>query len=348
MRFMLDFSTTELTKVVAHSLGVNANTTVISNAELDISDSLLVGLLREYFFGSFRNQGFYSFEHSSNLELNEMYSYCSSYFDGNISFIDFSQGVAKHLQHVSAHPNIKDGELFVTAFTDTVVDGELADGIGIFKVESKERFLLVNRENNILRLTCQFGVTPRKIDKACLIFNTEKELGYKLCVIDNTNRDEAKYWINDFLRAKLRNDEFYQTRQTINLCREFVEEVVKPENNFAKVDQADILCKTRDFFKANDVFNLKEFEEVVLEEPKMAEEFRSFKQKYEEAIGCNIPDSFKISTDATRQSQKFFKSVIKLDKNFHIYIHGNRERVERGFDPDTGMNFYKLYFDKES
>lgn len=344
---MLDFSSAELTDVIVHSLGINGDETVLSNTTLDMSDNLLTGLLREYFLGSFRSQGFYSFEHSSNLELNEVYSYCSEFFDGNINIIKFSRHVANHLQHVSVHPNIKGGELYIATFTDMVVDGELTDGIGIFKAESKERFLHVSREANGLKVTCQFGTAPRKLDKACIIFNTEKNLGYKLCVIDNTNRDEAKYWLNDFLRAKLRNDDFYQTKQAINLCREFVEEVVKPENNFAKVDQADILCKTRDFFKANDVFDLKEFEEVVLEEPKMAETFRDFKQKYEETIGCNIPDSFKISTDATRQSQKFFKSVIKLDKNFHIYIHGGRDRVERGFDPDTGLNYYKLFFDKE-
>lgn len=344
---MPDFSNAKLSEVIVHSVGGNKDMVILSDSSLDITDNLLNNLLREYFLGNFRSQGFYSFEHSSSLELNELFSYCNLFFEGNINFIEFSRNVANHLQHVSVHPNIKVGELYTAYFTDLVVDGEVADGIGIFKAESKERFLHVSRDTNGLKVTCQFGTTPRKLDKACLVFNTEKDFGYKLCVIDNTNRDEAKYWLNDFLRAKFRNDDFYQTKQAINLCRDFVEEVIKPENSFSKVDQADILCKTRDFFKANEVFDLKEFEEVVLEEPKIAETFHNFKQRYEEAIGCNIPDSFKISTDATRQSQKFFKSVVKLDKNFHIYIHGGRDRVERGFDPDSGLNYYKLFFEKE-
>ncbi|MFN6039537.1 MAG: nucleoid-associated protein, partial [Bacteroidota bacterium] len=39
--------------------------------------------------------------------------------------------------------------------------------------------------------------------------------------------------------------------------------------------------------------------------------------------------------------------VIKLDKNFHIYVHGKHEFIEKGFDEEKGKKFYKLYFDSE-
>ena len=42
------------------------------------------------------------------------------------------------------------------------------------------------------------------------------------------------------------------------------------------------------------------------------------------------------------------KSVIKLDKNFHIYIHGERQMVEKGFDEVKQLNFYKLFFKEEN
>jgi len=42
-----------------------------------------------------------------------------------------------------------------------------------------------------------------------------------------------------------------------------------------------------------------------------------------------------------------FKSVIKLDKNFHIYVHGDRELIEKGYDEAMGKHFYKIYFDVE-
>ena len=59
-------------------------------------------------------------------------------------------------------------------------------------------------------------------------------------------------------------------------------------------------------------------------------------------------DNFEISVHAVKQQAKVFKSVLKLDKNFHIYIHGNRQLIEKGFDEATGRNYYKLYFDNES
>ncbi len=42
------------------------------------------------------------------------------------------------------------------------------------------------------------------------------------------------------------------------------------------------------------------------------------------------------------------RSVLKLDKNFHIYIHGDRELIERGYDEEKGKSFYKVYFEEES
>jgi hypothetical protein len=42
-----------------------------------------------------------------------------------------------------------------------------------------------------------------------------------------------------------------------------------------------------------------------------------------------------------------FKSILKLDKNFHIYIHGRQDLIERGFDEAKGKHFYKVYFEQE-
>jgi hypothetical protein len=47
-----------------------------------------------------------------------------------------------------------------------------------------------------------------------------------------------------------------------------------------------------------------------------------------------------------KKQAKIYKSILKLDKNFHIYIHGNREMITKGTDPD-GRKFYKIYFENE-
>lgn len=38
------------------------------------------------------------------------------------------------------------------------------------------------------------------------------------------------------------------------------------------------------------------------------------------------------------------KLVIKLDRNFHVYIHGKRDKIEEG--EDKKGKFIKLYYDK--
>ncbi len=60
-----------------------------------------------------------------------------------------------------------------------------------------------------------------------------------------------------------------------------------------------------------------------------------------------MPDEFDISGAAVKKQQRVFKSILKLDRNFHVYIHGNREMIERGYDEERTMHFYKLYFEEE-
>jgi len=59
-----------------------------------------------------------------------------------------------------------------------------------------------------------------------------------------------------------------------------------------------------------------------------------------------VVDSFPISNLAVKQQAKIFKSVLKLDKNFHVYIHGDRSMIERGKDED-GKKYYKLFYERE-
>jgi hypothetical protein len=68
---------------------------------------------------------------------------------------------------------------------------------------------------------------------------------------------------------------------------------------------------------------------------------------YEKAKQIQIEDSFDIHLSAVKARENF-KSILKLDKNFHVYIHGRRDLIERGIDELSGKKFYKLYFDEES
>lgn len=60
----------------------------------------------------------------------------------------------------------------------------------------------------------------------------------------------------------------------------------------------------------------------------------------------DLSNSFEISSQAVKKQTRVFKSVLKLDKNFHIYIHGNKELIEQGIEKD-GRKYYKIYYQNE-
>jgi len=76
--------------------------------------------------------------------------------------------------------------------------------------------------------------------------------------------------------------------------------------------------------------------------------FKEFREEYQEDREVKIDKQFEISAPAVKKQAKIFKSVIKLDKNFHIYVHSNRRLIEKGYDDDRDMNYYRIFFKEES
>ena len=64
-----------------------------------------------------------------------------------------------------------------------------------------------------------------------------------------------------------------------------------------------------------------------------------------EEEGIDRFDTFYISDAAVKKQSRSFKSVIKLDKNFHIYVHGDRRMIEQG--EDEKGRYYKVYYKEE-
>jgi hypothetical protein len=141
-------------------------------------------------------------------------------------------------------------------------------------------------------------------------------------------------------------NEFYQTKNTMNLCKDFA---LKGLHEMAKVDQVDLLNKTLDYFSEKQSFDQSEFEEKVLASTEIKAAFNSYKDSFEGKHQIEaMSEQFEISKPAFKAAKKYIKSVIKLDRNFHVYVHGQRQEIERGYDEVRGKNYYKLYFDQES
>ena len=88
------------------------------------------------------------------------------------------------------------------------------------------------------------------------------------------------------------------------------------------------------------------FARDVLEQPEIIDSFAEYRQRYEKENEVELPDQFDINEDAVKKQARSYKSVIKLDKNFHIYVHGDRKLIEQG--EDEKGKFYKVYYKEES
>ena len=109
-----------------------------------------------------------------------------------------------------------------------------------------------------------------------------------------------------------------------------------------------MLNKLAKFFKENDNFDLDDYANEVMQAPDMISSFKSYKTEFEVEHDLKLSDNFDISNTAVKKQSKFFKSIIKLDKNFHIYVHGDSQQITKGFDQASGMNYYQLFFKEES
>lgn len=345
---MIDSSLTNIQQVSAHYIGnpANSESLRLSEAPMEVNDEKVHQLLRTYFLSNFTTPEYYTFTFSNeDFTLNPIYKFAMDIFQEPESFHENSVNLAKHLYGATQHPNIKAGELYIAYFDSIEVQNMSVEAIGIFKSENKENYLKLSPQ---FSMSADEGINIKKLDKGCLILNAEKEEGYKVLIVDNINKSDAHFWKHDFLNVKPRSDAFHHTNNFMKLTKQYVEDQLAEEFSVSKADKIDLLNRSMEFFRSKEEFSKAEFEVDVLGNADVIESFRNYGNNFMTTNNLDPMDNFEISVQAVKRQARVFKSILKLDKNFHIYIHGSRELIEKGFDEVTGKHFYKLYFNSES
>ena len=345
----MDFTQINVQSLITHHIGnkLREENIQLSTETTKIQDDTLEYLLK-YFLLPFKPVEFFSFFHSVKLELNEVYSMANAVFSKQIDFITASENLARLLYEYSLHPNIHEGKLNIARFSNITLRDELVDAIGIFKSETDLPFLKMTGGKSSFSIEHEFGFDLKGMDKGCLIFNVNQSTGYEVLVVDNTNRSsEAKYWIDDFLQVKPCSDEYYHTKEFLNLTKNYLTNQMDQEFEISKPDKIDLLNRSVDYFKENQQFDKNEFEDKIFQDPQVIHSFRKYDETFRQENDLELSDRFDISAQAVKKQSRIFKSVLKLDKNFHVYIHGDRNLIEQGTEND-GRKFYKIYYDKEA
>ena len=285
----------------------------------------------------------YQFKHEVDLELNVLFQ-LSRKVDQEEKLDEAAEGIVSHLVTSSRHPNIKEGELFIVRFSELMLGTEIVNGLGIFKAEKKDSFLETPDWTKEPSLLFKEGIGEKKLDKACLILFTPEP--YTILAYDNNN-SEAIYWKNDFIGLDFKRDHVNDTNHFLQMTKSYITDQLPEEFEVSKTDQIDLLNKSIGYFKNHEEFDQGEFELEVFGDASAISSFRHFDKQYQEEMDLELSDTFKIATNSVKKQARIFKRVLKLDKNFHVYIHGNRELIERGED-ENGRKYYKIYYENES
>ncbi len=342
---MIQIEETVIRKLILHRVNIDGEKSILSNSLFKNDNEEEDEVLKKIFLKPFLTATTtYEFKHDIDLELNPLYKLATAiYSDEN--FVAKSKSICQHLKSVSKHPNIKDGDLFVIKYDDIKLNNKFYEALGIYKVENKESYIeTFSKSKEEVSMTFKKGIGSKRLDKACLILFTEKP--FTLFVIDN-NSVETDYWQNEFIKLGLRNDNVNNTTQFLTLTKTFVTQQFPSDFEVTKADQIDLLNRSVEYFKTHESFDKKEFEKEVFQDAGIIKSFRNFDDNYRQDNEIELTDNFDISPQAVKKQARVFKSVLKLDKNFHIYIHGNRDLIEQGVEKD-GRKYYKIYFNEES
>ena len=286
----------------------------------------------------------WSFTHAVDVTMNPLHVIAKDIFS-QADFIPRANQIHKHLKSVAKHPNIKDGDLFIIHFTKLIFKEESCQGIGIFKIDEKDAF--IDTRHSIDELNAIFeiknGISARKVDKGVLILDTPDEM--TVLIVDKA-KDDAVYWKDEFVQVELKKDHINNTTQFLTQAKSYITETFPGEFESTKADQVDMLNRTVNYFKQNEKFNREEFERHVLQDQQVIDSFKRFDDLNRNINEYAVEHEFDIAHEAVKKQSRHLKSIIKLDKNFHIYIHGGKENIESGIE-SNGRKFYKIYYDEE-
>ncbi len=316
---MIKRTRAEISKCIIHKVANKYNSGSNSFSENTIrfdedSYQLMLPFLLKPFANSTQS---FRFSHHADVRLNEMNSYTSAVFKDEETFIENSKNIVNHLYEQSNSAQIKKGDVIVVLIEGIEYKDVLTEAIGVFKVENKIDFFQTYLEDGSFDVAVQQGISTKRIDKGCLILNTTDAEGTVVLSVDNNNYD-AQYWIKNFLSVKFADDKNQHTQSYLELCKEFSEEVIKPE--FGKQEQSQFLANTVDYFKENEMVSIEAFKDELFEEDKHKGMFDDYKKHFETLNEVLIRNNFEVSDVVLKKEKKKIKTTIKLDTHIEIKL----------------------------
>ncbi|MBS3915830.1 MAG: nucleoid-associated protein [Bacteroidetes bacterium] len=342
---MINLKDAYISHIIVHRVGnkIRGEKNFHSNKELKISEN---DTLASYVINNVKKLNvdncFYS---DGKLQNNSVFSICDEIFEDE-NFIKASVSLAQQLYQSMRYSSIKGGNFIVAILEHIIFDGKFTKGIGLFKIDDFDIFYRVVEGKSSIGIVEEEGFGYKSPNEQCLILNLDFKGGYHVLMPEKSVQTQKTYWNDDFLSIRPRDDDYNRTRTFISSIQDFVEKDLGKHIALDKVEKLSIINDTINYFENHDSFSLNTFKDSVMANSTYHEMFEEYLESNSTEIMESNGESFVISKAAVKSVGKKFKRVVKLDKNFHVYIHADRSLFEKGID-ENGRKYYKLFYDHE-
>lgn len=339
----------KIAHMVVHHVGNKSNGEGVGFSDSELGFAPIELELKKLVEHSFNMNDLYHFFYEGSVSLNPIFSFIKEIFNNPKAIIAQSCHIAKILYDCSTHPKVKPGELSIIYISGYEFEGERVDAIAIIKSETRQSVLQLDRTQEGFVVSMNDAISLSKVEKGCIVFNVEEEEGYRIAIVDNSSSSgDAKYWKDSFLHVTSCNGAHHQTRRLIDLASGFISETVAGDRNISSVEKAMIANRSKQVLNdsVQDTITFDEYSHAVFNDARLEDKFAHYA---EENAPLELADLDIISVEKKAINKRRSRmSTIHLDDNFDIFIRGGDDQILRGYDENAGMNYYKLFFERES
>ena len=348
---MLDCSGAKLNTLTLHRIGNKSKGEDVIYAKNYFEyDERMESALLKLFLSSFSSENeCYCFTHHDDIKFNEVKNYSEHMLEEDDNFINDSKKIATHLYLNGTHPNIRDGELFIARIKGIQLDKKEVHCIGIFKSEIKDSFLTYQEIQAQLDAKLEKGTNIDSLDKGALILFQRNDTSIPPTILVQEKRSvDTNYWIHNFLNIQINSNDAYLTESVMNACLSFTK-----NKDISQVEKQDLIALNNhfsDYFDSNVEFESSEFFDSV-ETESLKDEFREYVYEKLNNLDINIDNKFILDNKRVQKISRKIKNIIHLDTGVDIKVTSSQndisKNLEKGFDKDKNMFYYKVYFNAE-
>ncbi len=306
--------------------------------ELDANQSeQQIDLLLNRISKSFANQQLMQFstQEDDNAQLGALLHQAIQ----SSSLVTLQAEHALELQDQQLKPGQDKGLLFIL-LKNIAWEDEMMHGLALFALQDKDLVLRVDAPEPMRFFQ---GLVLDKAPLSMLLLQAEGSFENKILI--NASKNDTASLVAHFQLESVPNS-FYKTSEMIQLTNAFVKHKFEDEE-LDKLQETEVMYRSKTYFDNVEQFDQNNYSNEVFQNEQLSSEFEDFVEAQTQSLPAKINlHSFSISDQAVNKQKRIFKSVIKLDKNFHIYVHGDRNKITKGTDSD-GRKFYQIYYDEE-